>query len=120
MAEVVREGTVWRAGACHADTALLLIILDVVGAEEEIVPAVLLDDRWRPHRPTRPFHARGVDDAWMLIPGDQIGRREGVEKDLLVVPVRIRRIDPILSGENMDFGIGVPTRKNRIARALRR
>src|SRR5678815_4120345 len=119
LAEVVRERTRGRSSAGDPDAADLLVVLDVVRAEEQVVPAVLFDDRRRPDRALRPRHVGDVEDARVLLPGDEVVRGESVEKGLLVVRRRIRWKDPVLSAEDMRFGVGVPAGENGIAGARR-
>ena len=56
------------------DTATLVVRLDVVRAEEEIIFAVLLDRRWRPHGIGRPGDILDVERVAVLRPVDQVGR----------------------------------------------
>src|SRR5687768_6829612 len=51
----------------------------------------------------------------MFGPGDKVLRREGVHECLLVVGSGIGRIDPVLTLEDVCFGICVPTGEDRIA-----
>src|SRR3546814_16291134 len=65
----------------NADAAGLAILLDVVGAEEEIIFAVLLDRRRRPHRIGRPGDVRDVEHMLVFGPVDQkIGSAAGRER----------------------------------------
>src|SRR6185369_13486947 len=48
LAEIVLERAGRRTRPRDADAAGLLVVLDVVRAEEQVVPAAFLDDRGRP------------------------------------------------------------------------
>src|SRR4029079_16305908 len=63
LAELVRERTRGRSSAGDPDAADLLVVLDVVRAEEQVVPAILFDDRRRADRAVRPRHAGDVECA---------------------------------------------------------
>src|SRR5262249_27126277 len=86
LAEQIVEGTGGLIGNSDADAAdFFFLIVNVVGAEEEIIFAVALCDGRSPHGSVCPGDAIGIQDPAVLGPVDEIGRRECVEKDLLVV-----------------------------------
>src|SRR3546814_10413213 len=60
----------------NADAAGLAILLAVVGAVEEIIFAVLLDRRRRPHRIGRPEAVLDVEPLLAFGPVDEHGRGE--------------------------------------------
>jgi hypothetical protein len=114
-AEMILERPFGSAGPRHADAAELVVALDVVGAEEQVVPAVFFHDRRRPERTVRPGHVAKLQDARVLFPADEVAGGERVHVQLLVVRGGIRGVDPVPPFEDVGLGIGVPTGKDRIA-----
>ncbi len=53
----------------------------------------------------------------MLLPRDEVPRRERVEERLLVVRRGVGREDPVLSAEHVCLGVGVPAGQDGIAGA---
>ena len=47
------------------------------------------------------MYGGGVDDVWVFLPGDEIPRRERVEKRLLGVRRRVGGENPVLSVEDV-------------------
>jgi hypothetical protein len=108
----------------QADAAALIVVLNVVRAEEKVIPSALADDGWRPDGAPRPHDIGGVEDARVLGPGHEVGGRERVEEQLLVVHRRIRRVDPVRrlaigAGKHARLGVRIPAGKNGIAGAGR-
>ena len=71
--EIVEEGAGGRPGAGDPDSAPFPIVLNVVGPEEEVVPAILPNDRGSPEGSARPLNVGGVEDPGVFGPGDEIG-----------------------------------------------
>ncbi len=147
MAQGIAKRPAGRVGDGHADAAQLVVVLDVVGAEEEVVLAVGVYGRRRPDGIGRPRDVLHIQHVLVLGPVDDVGRGEGVEEGLLeegrpyprrlgalpllpgcesgrdvglAIVVGIGRIDPVPAGEDADFRIGVPAGHDRIARHGRR
>src|SRR6184192_1213967 len=97
FAQQIMEGSARLIGHSHADAAnLLVLIVNVIGAKEEVIFPVPLCYRRGPHGSVRPGYAIGIQNSAVLGPVNQIRRGEGVKEYLLVVPRRIGRIDPIM------------------------
>src|SRR5260370_40085418 len=72
--EQIVEGAAGLIGHSDADAAnLLFLIVNVVGAEKEIIFAIALGDGRRPHGSVRPGEAIGIENPAGLGPVDQIG-----------------------------------------------
>ena len=119
FAKVVLERTMRTARARHTNAAHLPVVLDIVCAEEQIIPTTFRHDRRRPQRASRPPNVRRIEHARMLDPCHEIPRREGVHKGLFAVRRRIRGEDPVLSLEDVRLRVGVPARDDRIAGTTR-
>src|SRR6185312_14915178 len=74
LAKVIDERPVGVSRAGDTDAADLAIALNVVRTEEDVVPAVLLDDRRRPEGATSPCDVPDVEGVGVLLPGDEISR----------------------------------------------
>ena len=75
----------------------------------------MLHNGRRPHRTPGPRHRVGVQNAAVLRPVHQIGRRKCVQKNLLVIGCGVGRINPETLAENRALRVGIPTGKDRVA-----
>src|SRR5215471_9559527 len=119
LPQIDLEWAAWSARTCDTDASHLLVVLNVVSAEKNVVPTVLVHHRRRPQSPLSPSHVAHIQDTGVLLPRHQILRRERVHEDLLAVRRRIGRVDPILVLKDVGFGVRIPTRQNRITRSRR-
>src|SRR3546814_8934622 len=76
LADRVLERPLGPVADRDADAAGLVVRLDVVGTEEEIIFAVLLDRRRRPHRIGGPSDILDVERVLMLRPVDEVRSEE--------------------------------------------
>ena len=97
------------------DAAHLLLAVNVVAREEEVIAAVGMQDRRRPHGLLHPADGVRREDPGVLLPMHEVLRRKGVEERLFLVKRRIGGINPVFIAENHPFGIGVPSFEKRIA-----
>ena len=74
LADGVLERPLGTVADRDADAAELVVRLDVVGAEEEIIFAVLLDRRRRPYGIGGPGDILDVERMAVLRPVDEVGR----------------------------------------------
>ena len=58
---------------CHTDTSALVIVLNIVGAEEKKIFLSLLNNGRRPHGTVRPANAMRIENAFVFFPVDEIG-----------------------------------------------
>ena len=108
-------GSFGPVGDGYADAARLVVVLDVVAAEEEVVLPVGMNRRGGPHRPSDPADLLRGDDPRVFRPADQVLRREGVEEGLFVVGRRPGGEDPVFVAEDHPFGVGIPPLEERVA-----
>src|SRR5581483_266379 len=73
FAQQIVEGAFGMIGDGDADAAnLLFLIMNVVGAKEEIVLSVSFGDRRGPHRAASPGHLIGAKNVVVLGPMNQV------------------------------------------------
>src|SRR5687767_2613206 len=93
--QVILERALGLTCSRETDAAALIVVLYVVRAEKEVIPAAPAKDRWRPDGAPRPHDIGGVEHARVLGPRDEVGGRERVEEQLLVVHRRVGGVDPV-------------------------
>ena len=106
-------GTLRPAARSHADAAHLAFV-HVVGREEQVVRAVLLQYRRSPHRLLGPLHVVSRQHPLVLLPRLQVLRRESIKVRLLLVQVRERREHPVASLEHRPLRVGIPSCKHGV------
>ena len=104
-----------RVGHSHADSAHLVIVLYVVGAEEQIVLPVGMDYRRSPHGFLCPADILFLQDGRVLLPGNQVFRGEGIEMVLLLIKVGIGRENPAFVAVDNRFRVSIPTFEHGIS-----
>jgi hypothetical protein len=119
FAQIVLIRPLGMVGDGYADASGRRVVLNVVGGKEEIVFTVLFGDGGGPHGFFRPADGVSVDDAFVLLPMDKVGRGEGVEKDLVFIFCGVGGVDPIKVAEYGGFGVGIPAGEDRVAGGLR-
>lgn len=118
MAQVIFIWTLGLVGDGNSDASDGGVVLYIVGSEEEIIFTILFGDGGGPHGASGPADGAGVEDMFVLLPVDEIGRGKGVEEHLLVVFGGIGRVYPVSVTEYGGFRVGVPPGEEGVAGGL--
>ena len=95
--------------------AAYLTLVYVVAAEEEVVPAVRLDDGRCPQGLFQPWDVLLFQYALVLLPVDEVLAGEGVQVQLLLVGCAEGGEYPIFVTKHYSFGVGIPALENGVA-----
>ena len=85
LCEIVLERAFGTARSGDTDASQPLVILNIVGAEEQVIPAVLLYHRRRPQCALGPAHVVHIQNTRVLLPGHQVFRGKRIHEDLFAV-----------------------------------